>query len=146
MTQSSTVKLLDNAVMTADRYSQWIKCDHQDVNVHIAWVGTGTPVGTWKVELSNDPVIAQEKARIKNGSDVLNGQPIVSGAASVAVKVDISSSITPIFGTGFTVSGGTTGGTMFALTAGMARFFRVWFDHNSGGSAASLGSVWVAKV
>lgn len=150
MSESSDVCILggaDGIALTADRYSEWIATDgFTDINVHITWVGTGTPVGSWKIELSNDPVIATEQARHVGVGSSGMGVPSVRGASSTAKVVDISSSISPVFGTGFSASGGVTGSTMFALTAGVSRYFRVWFDHSSGGSAASLAKVWVHKV
>ncbi len=133
--------------MTADAYSDWIPCKgFSEVNVHISWVGAGSPVGSWKVEVSNDPIIRKEQDRMVNVGSSGMGVPSVRGANSAAKKIDITSGISPVIGTGFTVSGGSDGETMFSLSGGVPRFFRVWFDYTSGGSAASLGKVYVHKV
>lgn len=136
--QTGSHQLFKDTQMTADRYSQWVRADLADLNIHLFWTGSGSPVGAFKVELSNDPIIMAEKDRIVNGAASGNGGPSVSGASSAAKKVDITASITPVYGTGLTVTGGADGSTMFALTAGQARWFRIFFDHSSGGTSASL--------
>ncbi len=129
MTRIHHNRLFTNVAMTADRYSPWIELPAGgDANFHVWWAGTGTPVGVIKVELSNDPLIEKELERN------------IHGASSAAAKVDVTADVDPIYGTGFTVGGGTAGSTMFAFTAGLARYARVWFDYTSGGSAASLAN------
>lgn len=135
MTQRLDCQIFANAAMTADRYSDWLDTrGMSEITFHLSWIGTGTPVGAWKVEVSNDPLCRVE----------LEKEPKVTGASSAAKKVDITSSVTPIHGSSFTVSGGTNGETFFALTGGLPRFVRVWFDHSGGGSAASLLNGWTS--
>ena len=125
--------LFDNVAMTADFYSQWIDTRGMtELTFHLTNVATGSPVGVWKVEVTNDPLVAKEKAK----------EPIVTGASSAAKLIDISSSISPLYGTGLTVSGANN--TFFALTGGLPRFVRIWFDYSSGGSASSLCSGWTS--
>ena len=141
MAKSTTVKqLFKDASMAATVYSQWMRTDMGDQNIHLFWLGTSTPVGAFTVELSDDPIISTEKDRIVGAADDgTQGLPTVSGSGSAAKVVDITASITPVFGTGFTVNNGTNAGsTMFAMTGGQARYFRIKYTRTSGGAAGTL--------
>lgn len=134
MSQRLDCKIFTNAAMNADVYSDWIDTrGMSELGIHLSWVATGAPVGSFKVEVSNDPVCRTE----------LDKEPKVTGANSAAKKVDITSSITPIHGTALAVNN-NAGETFFALTGGLPRFVRVWFDNSSGGSAASLLQGWTS--
>lgn len=134
-------QIFTNVAMTADRYSDWVDTRGASAaTIHLFWAGSGTPVGAFKIEFSQDPVIIKEQARIagEEGAGTV-GVATKRGSTSAAKKVDVTSVIDPsaIVGTGFTVSGGSDGSTMLSIDS-PPRWVRVFFDYTSGGSAASL--------
>jgi hypothetical protein len=123
-----------NAVaLSATCASPWIETHGaRSFNAHLSWIGTGTPVGAFTVEFSEDELVAKER--------MTNVAPL----STAARRVDVTSSIAAgaILGTGFTVAGGTNGDTIVGIE-NPPRFVRFVYTKSSGGSAASLLNGWV---
>lgn len=111
--------------LTADRYTAWIDTrDQTDVTFAIHSVGTGSPVGAFSLEGSNDgPTIKAER------------EAGVAPASSAAKK----SALTAVaHGDSPSISGSAAKNLILALVGGLPRYVRVKFAYASGGSASSL--------
>jgi hypothetical protein len=132
----NNLTIFKDVALSASRGSQWV--DTQGAyaaKVQLSWVGTGGPTGAYTIEYSQDPVCEKEK---------LTAVPFGSTAAR---RVDITAEIPAddIVGTGLSLSGTDPGDTLVTLLL-PARFFRVVYTRDSGGSAASLSYGWVQLI
>lgn len=122
------------ALTTADVYGFIIPTtDIKELDVHVRNVGTGTPVGTWKFQFSNDPqAMADFWAEQKSGTAL--------GSSSTAAWVAVDDPTT-VHGDALLLGGGSAQASNVSFVLGLGGCFRVWYDYTSGGSAASLGTV-----
>lgn len=134
-TEDYSVRLLDGIALTsADVYGFICRTmPGKEVSVHVRNVGTGTPVGVWKFQISNDPAAESEFwTEQKSGTRI--------GSSSTAKWVALDDPTT-VHGDSLTLGGGGAQGSVVSFVDGLGRYFRVWYDYTSGGSAASLGTV-----
>ena len=132
-----TVKVLDAvALTTADVYGFIIPTmSAKEIMVEVENVGTGTPIGTWSFQFSNDPqAMAEFWTEQRTGTRI--------GASSTAVWVAIDAPAT-VHGDSLTLAAAASQKSAVSFVLGLGGCFRVWYDYTSGGSAASLGTARV---
>jgi hypothetical protein len=125
------------ALQTADVYSFIVPTTGiKELNVHLSNVGTGTPVGVWKFQVSDDPAAdADFWYEQRTGSRL--------GTSGTAAWVTLDDPTT-IHGDSLTLGGGVAQASDVPVVLGLGGYFRVWYDFTSGGTASSLGTVDVA--
>ncbi len=142
MPQNHIHKLLDAAAVSSTNavYSDWVETDQLGQGgFHFAW--TGTPTGVIEIHISNDPVIAKEQSRVKNGSDTLNGLATVRGASSAAKFVSPTVADDALIQVGADPAGGASGTYIgFAGPFGKAKYARVKYTNATGSGTLSCWS------
>jgi hypothetical protein len=124
------------ALVTADVYSFIIPTRGvEELNIQVRCVGTGTPVGLWSFQFSNDPVAQNEY-----WNEQYTRTRIGASTAAIWVPIDAP---TTVHGDSLTLGGGAAQNSVVALALGNASWTRVWYDYTSGGSTASLAYVRV---
>lgn len=122
--------------LTATRYSKWVRSNGlYELAFQVGSVGTGSPVGVWSFQGSNDPVISTE-----HQVEVLTGTAI--GASSVAETFAMPTD--DVIGDSLSITGSSATKSYIAWDAGLPRYVRAVFTYGSGGSAASLGHVYAS--
>ena len=135
--------------MTADRYTYPVDCRRWtgDCSFQIIGVETGTPVGVFKFQGSNDEAVANDLAFV-SGSGPLYGTSsetakwttLTLPSTAVIHGATAAFSIT-LPGTDIAYNGTAALNATVILQPTM-RWMRLWFDYTSGGSAASLLTVY----
>lgn len=118
--------------LTATYATSWIDVRSAYVaHLQMSSDNTGSPVGAWTIEETNDPVVEDEKRA-----------GMVESAASVAKAINISadSSRVVVLGTGLTVNAANN---TEVIVHSPARFLRLKYTRTSGGTG-SLAQVWVS--
>lgn len=112
--------------LSATRYTAWMDVRAlEDVGFAIHTVGTGSPVGTFSFEGSNDGDLIKYEQ--------LNG---IAPASSAAKKVTLTAGT--VHGSALAITGSSASDTFVSFSGGLPRFVRVKFTYTSGGSASSL--------
>lgn len=112
--------------LTATRYTPWLDVRTlDDVGFAIHTVGTGSPVGTFSFEGSNDG------DRIK-----LEQETGVAPASSTAKKVSLTAGT--VHGSALAITGSSPSDTYVSFSGGLPRFVRCKFASGSGGTSSSL--------
>lgn len=115
--------------LTATRYTHWVRADkHKECGFAIHCPATGSPVGTWSVQGSNDPLIGEE-LRLQ-----------VHGASSAAKKFTLTTNT--VHGSALANTTGAAQDSFVALTQGLPRWVRLVYTYVSGGTVASLPTVF----
>lgn len=119
--------------LTADRYTQWCSTHGLSaIGFAIHTPGTGSPVGAFSFEGSNDHrVIERERA---------GG---IAPASTTAKKFAIATGLV-VQGSALAITGSTPSNTYVAFSGGLPEYIRVKFASASGGSAASLPSIFTS--
>jgi len=136
--------------MTADRYSQPLDCRRgaTTARFQISFPATGTPVGVFKFQMSEDP-------RVENDLAAISGNTPLYGTSSETAKwVLVTLPSTAVIhgdATGsfaITLPGEEIATDGSAAVEAMVNFstvpcrMRLWFDYTSGGTSSSLLKVW----
>lgn len=135
MIDNPTVTLLNGvALVTADVYSFIYRATtSKEINVQVSNVGTGTPIGVWRFDLSDDPAVESEF-----WTEQRTGTRLGSGSAAKWIPIDDP---TVVQGDSLTLAAAADQKSSVAFVLGLGTYFRVWYDITSGGSASSLGTV-----
>lgn len=127
--------LMDGEVanaLTADRYTQWASTHNlQEMGFAIHTPGTGSPVGAFSFEGSNDHrVIERERA---------SG---VAPASSAAKKFPLT--IGTVHGSPLSITGSSAQSSYVALSGGLPEYVRVKYTSGSGGTTGSVPSIFTS--
>jgi hypothetical protein len=127
--------LMDGEVanaLTADRYTQWVACNQlRELGFAIFTPGTGSPVGTFSLEGSNDSrVVERERA---------SG---VAPSATTAKKFPITPTV--VHGSPLAITGSAAQATYVTMSGGLPRYLRVKFAWTSGGTTGSVPTISTA--
>ena len=135
--------------MTADRYSAPLDCRRfaTTARFQIKGVETGTPVGVFKFQMSEDPRVENDLRGFYEG-----GTTVYGTASETALWTLITLPEGAIIhGTGHTAPtlpateiayDGTAALNIMLNFSTVPCRIRCWFDYTSGGSASSLLTIW----
>lgn len=122
-------------VLTATRYSFIVPTQRiKEINFQVSCVGTGSPVGTWSWEGSDDPLANNDYWKEQQTASILG--------ASVTGSFVALTTPTTVHGSALAITGSSATKSEVAWVLGLPDFMRAVFTYTSGGSAASLASVY----
>lgn len=119
--------------LTADRYTQWVSTHMlESIGFAIHTPGTGSPVGTFSFEGSNDQrVVERERA--------VGTAPSASAAKKFAMADPAVVNGDPL-----AITGAVAQSTFVAFSQGLPQYLRVKYTSGSGGSAASVPTIFTS--
>lgn len=122
------------AALTATRYSFIIPTTRiRELGIELGCVGTGSPVGTWSFEGSNDPAaVADFNSEQKTGT--------ILGSSATGKFTAITAST--VYGSALAITGASATNTYAAFVLGLPGYMRCLFTYTSGGSASSTAYVY----
>lgn len=118
--------------LTATRYTNWVRCNQlNEVGFAIHTLGTGSPVGVFSFEGSND-------------GDQIDREYVagVAPSASAAKKFAITGGT--VQGDSLSITGSSPSNSYVPFVGGIPRFLRVKFTYASGGSASSVPYIFTS--
>lgn len=130
--------------MTADRYSYPIDCrgGQQVAAFQLIGVETGTPVGTFKFQVSEDMNVENDLARGIYGTSAETAKWTTVTLPATAIIHGLSAAFTITLPDDEIAYDGTLALNAWIAFSCPARRVRCWFDYSSGGGAAALLTIY----